>query len=74
MKDLPTTYVVTDDDLNTNMGCLQLIALLNSGRSLDDLAQRSSYITGIRNSSQFALKGRIPPGMITKIYKDGELK
>lgn len=70
VKNLPTTNVVMDDDLITNMGMLQLLAFLDSGKSKEDFANKASYITGIRQSGQLAIKGRIPATMITKIYKE----
>lgn len=70
IKNLPIDNVIMDDDLITNMGMLQLMALLNSGKSKEDFAKSASYITGIRQSGQFAVKGRIPASMITQIYKE----
>lgn len=70
VRNLPTSMVTTDDDLLTNMGMLQLLALLRSGKTKEDFASRASYITGIRQSGQFAVKGRIPASMISKIYKE----
>lgn len=63
IKNLPTKNIFTDDDFTTNMGALQLLQLLNTGKK----AKPSSYIQGIRNSSQFALKGTIKPNQISNI-------
>ena len=73
LKDLPTSNVIMDDDLITNMGMLQLLALMNSGKSKEDFAKKASYITGIRQSGQFAWMGRIPTSLITKIYMGKDL-
>jgi hypothetical protein len=72
VKDLPTSNIVVDDDL-LNIGSLQLLSFLSSGKSAEDFAKKTSYITGIRNSGQFAWKGRIPASMITKIYQGEDL-
>ena len=73
IENLPTSKVIMDDDLITNMGMLQLLSLLNSGKTKEQFAQEASYITGIRNSGQFAWKGRIPASMITKIFQSRQL-
>jgi hypothetical protein len=73
VQNLPTSSIVMDDDLITNMGMLQMLAFLNSGKSKEEFARGASYITGIRQSGQFAVMGRIPASMITKIYKGREL-
>ena len=73
IENLPTSNIVMDDDLITNMGMLQLLALLHSGKTKEQFAQGASYITGIRQSGQFAYKGRIPASMITKIYSGRNL-
>lgn len=72
VKNLPTSNIVMDDDL-INIGSLQLMSFLSSGKSAEDFSKKMSYITGIRNSGQFAWKGRIPASMITKIYQGEDL-
>jgi hypothetical protein len=62
IKDLPISNVVADDDILTNMGQLQLLSFLHTGKT-----QLPNYISGIRQSSQFAYNGRIASTNITKI-------
>jgi len=63
LHDLPIDNVGVDDDIKTNMGYLQLLALLQSGK------EKLDYLSGIRSSSQFAYKGRIAPKFIHWIHK-----
>jgi hypothetical protein len=63
IHDLPIDNVGVDDDIKTNMGYLQLLTLLQSGK------EKLDYLSGIRSSSQFAYQGRIPSKLIYKIHK-----
>lgn len=65
VNNLPISYVVSDDDFVTNMGQLQLLVYLHSGKKIDV----NNYISSIRGSAQFAYKGRIPAKFIKKIHK-----
>lgn len=65
IENLPIDNVTADDDISTNMGKLQLIDFLRTGKQ-----QNVTYISGIRNSAQFAYNGRIPKSFIKKIYKE----
>lgn len=65
IRNLPTDQVTTDDDFVTNMGKVNLLQFLMTGKKVDP----NNYISGIRSSSQFAYNGRIPSKMIYKIHK-----
>lgn len=64
IDNLPTDRIVADDDFQSNMSMVQLLASLSSGKETDP----KSYLKSIRSTSQFGYKGRIPWSMITKTY------
>jgi len=61
IKNLPVDNVIADDDIETNMGMLQLLNMIYHGK------KDKTYISGIRQSGQLAYNGRIPPTMFDKI-------
>lgn len=65
LKDVPTTDIVVDDDYNSNMSMLNLLQAVHTGKK----ANKESYIQGIRNSGQFAVKNKVDPKYIEKVYK-----
>lgn len=65
VHNLPIDKVTADDDFRSNMSMIQLLAALEKGGAVDN----NSAIQSIRNTSQFAYKGRVPPSMIVKIHK-----
>jgi hypothetical protein len=65
VHNLPADKVAADDDFQSNMGMVQLLAALQHGGKIDN----TSAIQSIRNTSQFAYKGRVPASMIVKIHK-----
>ena len=64
VDNLPMQMTVADDDFQSNMSMIQLLAAMQHGK-LDT----QSAIQSIRMTSQFAVKNRIPPSMFTKIHK-----
>ena len=62
IDNLPTDRIVADDDFQSNMSMIQLLAAMQTGKEVDP----KSYIRSIRGTSQFGYKGRIPWSMITK--------
>ena len=62
IDNLPTDRIVADDDFQSNMSMVQLLAAMQTGKEVDP----KSYIRSIRGTSQFGYKGRIPWSMITK--------
>lgn len=64
IKNLPIGNVTADDDILTNMGQLQLLNFLSTNKKTIP-----NYISGIRQSAQFAYNGRISNNYITKIIK-----
>lgn len=65
VKDLPTKYITTDDDYETNMGMLRMLQVIRTGKKPSE--GKHKYIEGIRNSSQFALTKPIKPVLITDV-------
>lgn len=63
INDIPIENTTTDDDIQLNVGSAMLLYLLGTGK------QKTNYISGIRQTTQFAYKGRIPKTMISKIIK-----
>ena len=64
VNNLPMSMTTADDDFQSNMSMIQMLAAIQHGK-LD----KQSAIQSIRMTSQFAVKGRIPPSMITKVHK-----
>ena len=64
VKDLPMQMTDADDDFQSNMGMIQLLAALYHGK-----IDKTSAVQSIRMTSQFAVKGRVPASMITKVHK-----
>jgi hypothetical protein len=64
VDNLPMSMTTADDDFQSNMSMIQMLAAMQHGK-LD----KQSAIQSIRMTSQFAVKGRIPPSMITKVHK-----
>jgi len=56
--------VVADDDFQSNMSMVQMLAALQHGG-----VDKDSPIQSIRMTSQFAIKGRVPASKIVKIHK-----
>lgn len=63
LKNIPIDNVTIDDDLETNMGMLQLLSVLSTGKVV------KNYISGLRSSAQFAYNGTIPTKYINKIIR-----
>ncbi len=62
IDNLPTDRIVADDDFQSNMSMIQLLAAMQTGKEIDS----KSYMRSIRATSQFGYKGRIPWSMISK--------
>jgi hypothetical protein len=60
----PMSMTTADDDFQSNMSMIQLLATMQHGK-LDT----KSAIQSIRMTSQFAIKGRVPASKIVKIHK-----
>lgn len=61
----PISNVTADDDFQSNMSMIQLVAALQKGKKIDT----TSPIQSIRSTAQFAIKGRVPANKIVKIHK-----
>ena len=57
--------VVADDDFQSNMSMVHLLAAMQHGGKIDP----NSAIQSIRMTAQFAIKGRVPASKIVKIHK-----
>jgi hypothetical protein len=64
VDNLPMSMTTADDDFQSNMSMIQMLAAMQHGK-LD----KKSAIQSMRMTSQFAVKGRIPTSQITKIHK-----
>ena len=64
VDNLPMSMTTADDDFQSNMSMIQMLATMQHGK-LDT----KSAIQSIRMTSQFAIKGRIPASKIVKIHK-----
>jgi hypothetical protein len=64
VDNLPMSMTTADDDFQSNMSMIQLLAVMQHGE-LD----KTSAIQSMRMTSQFAVKGRVPASQITKIHK-----
>ena len=60
----PMSMTTADDDFQSNMSMIQMLAAMQHGK-LD----KTSAIQSIRMTSQFAIKGRVPASKIVKIHK-----
>jgi hypothetical protein len=60
----PMSMTTADDDFQSNMSMIQMLAAMQHGK-LDT----TSAIQSIRMTSQFAIKGRVPASKIVKIHK-----
>lgn len=60
----PMSMTTADDDFQSNMSMIQLLAAMQHGK-----IDTKSAIQSIRMTSQFAIKGRIPASKIVKIHK-----
>ena len=67
IKDLSTKHLVADDDFDNNVSILQLVQMVTNGTTDE---QEKGYIRSIRSTGQFALKGKIEPSQITKVYDE----
>lgn len=65
IHDWPISNVTADDDFQSNMSMIQLVAALQKGKKIDT----TSPIQSIRSTAQFAIKGRVPASKIVKIHK-----
>lgn len=60
----PMSMTTADDDFQSNMSMIQMLAAMQHGK-LD----KTSAVQSIRMTSQFAIKGRVPASKIVKIHK-----
>lgn len=65
IHDWPISNVTADDDFQSNMSMIQLVAAMQKGKKIDT----TSPIQSIRSTAQFAIKGRVPANKIVKIHK-----
>jgi len=60
----PMSMTTADDDFQSNMSMIQMLAAMQHGK-----VDTNSAIQSIRMTSQFAIKGRVPATKIVKIHK-----
>ena len=60
----PMSMTTADDDFQSNMSMIQMLAAMQHGK-----VDTNSAIQSIRMTSQFAIKGRVPASKIIKIHK-----
>ena len=60
----PMSMTTADDDFQSNMSMIQMLAAMQHGK-----VDQTSAIQSIRMTSQFAIKGRVPASKIIKIHK-----
>ena len=70
IKNLPVDNILSDDDYKT-IGSMSILQMLRAGSN--NKRDKDNYIQGIRNTGQFAIKGRIPPSMLGFVYKGEDL-
>jgi hypothetical protein len=64
INDWPMAMTTADDDFQSNMSMIQMLAAMQHGK-----VDKTSAIQSIRMTSQFAIKGRVPASKIIKIHK-----
>ena len=64
VDNLPMSMTTADDDFQSNMSMIQMLAAMQHGK-----IDKNSAIQSMRMTSQFAVKGRIPVSLITKIHR-----
>jgi len=64
VDNLPMSMTTADDDFQSNMSMIQMLTVMQHGK-----VDKESAIQSMRMTSQFAVKGRIPASLITKIHK-----
>jgi hypothetical protein len=64
VDNLPMSMTTADDDFQSNMSMIQMLAAMQHGK-----VDKTSAIQSIRMTSQFAIKGRVPASKIVKIHK-----
>ena len=63
VDNIPMSMTTADDDFQSNMSMIQMLTVMQHGK-----VDKESAIQSMRMTSQFAVKGRLPASLITKIH------